>query len=109
MDAIFRIFNSWSTCMFCGGTVDTSNIKFCNICCKNILGINDHLIRIRIAIDDLKKPQLIDKPGVLSTRLGIKCRKDFKEWAKRNHPDKGGNPEIYRKVSQLVDRKFPRV
>lgn len=103
MDALFSVFNSWSTCMFCGGTVDNSNIKFCNICCKNILGINDQLLRIRFVFDN--KP----KVSVLSTRLGIKCRKDFKEWSKHNHPDKGGNPDIYIKVSQLVDRNFPKI
>ena len=100
MDVIFRILNNFSSCLFCGKilTSHASHIKFCQDCCKNILFINDHL-------------KLITKKNhhnVLETRLGIKSRRDFGKWAIHNHPDKGGNPEIFRKVLQLVDIKYPK-
>jgi len=105
---LFNIFNNYSECLFCGNVLVRKNtaIKFCDACCGNILEINGKL------------KQLLDTPfflteenniSVLEKRLGIKSRKDFKEWAKKNHPDKGGHPEIFRKVSQLVDKRYPRI
>lgn len=99
MESLLNMFLKYSECLLCGARVPRNiHIKFCMNCCRNIININDRLIIIGRT----------QRSSVLETRLGIKCRKDFHKWAARNHPDKGGNPEIFRKVTQLVERKYPK-
>lgn len=102
MESVLNMFLNHSACMFCGGVIPKNiHIKFCSTCCRNILNINDRLIIIVNRAG-------IKKTSVLETRLGITSRKDFHKWAIQNHPDKGGHPEIFRKVTQLVERKYPK-
>lgn len=37
---------------------------------------------------------------------GITTRRDFVRWAVRNHPDKGGNTEVFQRVSNCVDTQY---
>lgn len=37
---------------------------------------------------------------------GITSRRDFLRWAVRNHPDKGGNTEVFQRVSNCVDTQY---
>lgn len=100
MESLLNVFLKHSECLFCGDIIPRNiHIKFCGNCCEHILNINAKLIHIG---------RLLNKTSVLETRLGIKSRKDFRRWAVLNHPDKGGNPEIFRKVSQLVERQYPK-
>ena len=102
MESLLNMFLNYSECLLCGTIVPKNmHIKFCMNCCRNIININDKLIIIGRNFDTKRSK-------VLETRLGITCRKDFHKWAARNHPDKGGNPEIFRKVCQLVERKYPK-
>lgn len=39
---------------------------------------------------------------------GITSRRDFVRWALRNHPDKGGNTEVFQRISNCVDKSYPR-
>ena len=39
--------------------------------------------------------------------LEIKSRRDFKKWAKTNHPDKGGDSAVFQRVNECVIRMFP--
>jgi len=106
MESLLNMFLNYSLnyseCLLCGALVPRNiHIKFCMNCCSNIININNKLIIIERIFDTKRS-------NVLETRLGITCRKDFHKWAARNHPDKGGNPEIFRKVCQLVERKYPK-
>lgn len=40
------------------------------------------------------------------SKASISSRKEFLRWALRNHPDKGGNTEIFQRVSACVDRQY---
>jgi outer membrane biosynthesis protein TonB len=39
--------------------------------------------------------------------LEIKSRRDFKKWARTNHPDKGGDSALFQRVNECVLRIFP--
>lgn len=100
MESLLNVLLNHSECLFCGDIIPSNiHIKFCATCCSNIININAKLIRIGV---------LTKAHSVLQTRLGINSRKDFHKWAVRNHPDKGGDPNIFRKVSQLVERQYPK-
>lgn len=38
--------------------------------------------------------------------FGINCRKDFLSWSIKNHPDKGGKEDVFKRVSNWVDICF---
>ena len=106
MDVLLNIFTTYSTCLTCGANLETRNayVKFCGRCCTNISSINAQLKHILSYSFTSSRA----RGNVLENRLGIRCRKDFREWARINHPDKGGNSEIFRKVTQLVEQKYPK-
>jgi hypothetical protein len=43
------------------------------------------------------------KASELLDMFGINSRKDFLLWSLKNHPDKGGKEEVYKRVSNWVD------
>ena len=40
--------------------------------------------------------------------MGIRSNKDFKKWAVKNHPDKGGDSATFARVSSMADRVFSK-
>jgi hypothetical protein len=39
---------------------------------------------------------------------GIQTRSDFRRWAARNHPDKGGDARRFQEISECMDMVFPK-
>jgi len=59
----------------------------------------------REAKKEARKPKIPEiKEITLLDFLGIKTSRDFRWWALRNHPDKGGDLETFQDVSNLVDK-----
>jgi len=42
----------------------------------------------------------------LLKEYGISNKSEYLEWAKKNHPDKGGNPNTFRLIHQTAKKKF---
>lgn len=107
MIELLSLFTNYNFCLFCGcrlnQTLDSNIIKFCSECCSSILKINGQLNNIKLLFDCPQKSK-----NVLKKRFNISSRKDFKEWAIYNHPDKGGDDQIFLKVMKLVNIKYPK-
>lgn len=48
-------------------------------------------------------PKPFENCPELLRRLGILSVRDFKKWALKNHPDKGGDETLFKEVSNCVD------
>ena len=53
-----------------------------------------------------RKKRKVVKLDDLLASLKITNRSSFRTWALKNHPDKGGNEELFKKVSDLYDKKI---
>ena len=55
--------------------------------------------------DEPKSPETQEKKKASEflDMFGINSRKDFLQWSIKNHPDKGGKEEVYKRVSKWVD------
>ena len=54
-----------------------------------------------------QKEEMIQQNQDILTKLNIKSHKDFKIWASKGHPDKGGDLKVFQDVSYEVRKKYP--
>lgn len=60
----------------------------------------------KICKDCIVKIQRIMCKDDILIKHKIYSKKDYKEWSKRNHPDKGGDTRIFTEVTNLVRDRF---
>lgn len=68
---------------------------------------NDDEARERPDQPDEKRMRDTECANVLRG-LGISSRKDFRKWATVNHPDKGGDTNVFQRVNECITRMYPR-